>query len=147
MKSLFDSAACAEILERLTKLEEGIHPKWGRMSVGQMAWHCQVPLRVGIENKVSRKKSNPLIRLLFRKSMYSDKPWRKNLPTSPLAKATDPKELHTELPVLRQLVKEFHTLKDRKDWNPHPIFGALTPEQWGQMQYKHLDHHLTQFGV
>lgn len=147
MKSLFEPATCTEILDRLNSLEEGIKPQWGKMSVGQMVWHCQVPLKVGIENKVSRKKPNPLIRLLFKKSMYSDKPWRKNLPTSPIAKARDTKELGDELPELRELVKEFHALKDRKEWNPHPIFGELTAEQWGQMQYKHLDHHLTQFGV
>ena len=34
-----------------------------------------------------------------------------------------------------------------KKWNPHPIFGAFTHQQWGQLQYKHLDHHLRQFGV
>ena len=147
MKSLFESATYAEILERVNALEEGIKPQWGKMTVGQMVWHCQVPLKVGIDNKVYSKKANPLIRLLFRKSMYSDKPWRKNLPTSPVAKARDPKDFKSELPILRELVKEFHTLKDRKDWNPHPIFGELTAEQWGQMQYKHLDHHLTQFGV
>ena len=147
MKSLFEPATYAEILDRLNTLEEGMKPQWGKMSVGQMVWHCEVPLKVGIDNKVSRKKTNPLIRLLFRKSMYSDKPWRKNLPTSPIAKARENKELGAELPVLRELVEEFHALKDRKEWNPHPIFGELTAEQWGKMQYKHLDHHLTQFGV
>lgn len=147
MKSLFETATCAETLERLDNLKEGMTPAWGKMSVGQMVWHCQVPLRVGIENKPPRKKPNPLIKFLFKKSMYSDKPWRKNLPTSPLAKAKETKELSSELPELRKLVEKFHALKDRKDWNPHPIFGALTPEQWGQMQYKHLDHHLAQFGV
>ncbi|WP_335341892.1 hypothetical protein [Flagellimonas okinawensis] len=25
--------------------------------------------------------------------------------------------------------------------------ARLRPEQWGQMQYKHLDHHLRQFGI
>lgn len=147
MESLFDTAAYTQILDRLDKLEEGMTPLWGKMSVGQMAWHCQVPLRLGIKNKLSKKKPNPLIKLLFKKSMYSDKPWRKNLPTSPLAKAESPKELKAELPELRNLVKEFHSLKDRKEWNPHPLFGAFTPQQWGQMQYKHLDHHLSQFGV
>lgn len=147
MKSLFEPAAFAEILERLSRLEEGMPPRWGKMSVGQMAWHCQVPLKVGIENKPPKKKPNPLIKLFFKKSMYSDKPWRKNLPTSPLARAEAPKDLKTELPLLRTRVEEFHALKDRKEWNPHPLFGVLTPEQWGQMQYKHLDHHLSQFGV
>jgi hypothetical protein len=147
MKSLFETVARNEILDRLSKLEEGMTPNWGKMSVGQMAWHCQVPLKAGVENKPPKKKPNPLIAMLFKKSMYNDKPWRKNLPTSPVAKAQDPKELGAELPELRKLVEEFHALRDRKQWNPHPIFGVLTPEQWGQMQYKHLDHHLTQFGV
>lgn len=147
MKSLLEKAALEEILGRLDQLEEGMQPQWGRMSVGQMAWHCQIPLRVGIENKPPKKKPNPLIKWLFRKSMYSDKPYRKNLPTSPMAKAQEPRDLAAELPRLRQLVEEFHSLKDREHWNPHPLFGEFTPGQWGRMQYKHLDHHLTQFGV
>lgn len=31
--------------------------------------------------------------------------------------------------------------------HPHPFFGKLTSEQWGKGIYKHLDHHLKQFGV
>ena len=147
MKSLFEEGTFEEILTRLDKLGEGLQPQWGKMSVGQMAWHCQIPLKVGISNRVPKKKSNPLIRLLFRKSMYSDRPWRKNLPTAPFAKAREPKQLSEELPILKQMVREFHALREREHWNPHPIFGAFTREQWGQMQYKHLDHHLTQFGV
>ncbi|TNF77486.1 MAG: DUF1569 domain-containing protein [Bacteroidetes bacterium] len=147
MKSLFEEAAFEEILSRLEKLDDGLQPQWGKMSVGQMAWHCQIPLKVGISNRPPKRKSNPLIRLLFRKGMYSDRPWRKNLPTTPFAKAREPKKLSEELPILKQRVREFHALSDREHWNPHPIFGEFTHEQWGQMQYKHLDHHLTQFGV
>jgi len=29
----------------------------------------------------------------------------------------------------------------------HPTFGPLSPEQWGRLCWKHLNHHLTQFGV
>jgi len=28
---------------------------------------------------------------------------------------------------------------------PYPFFGELSPEQAGQMAYKHIDHHLRQF--
>ncbi|MCF6222561.1 MAG: hypothetical protein L3J34_02410 [Flavobacteriaceae bacterium] len=27
------------------------------------------------------------------------------------------------------------------------MFGEFTAKQWGKMQYKHLDHHLKQFGL
>ena len=30
---------------------------------------------------------------------------------------------------------------------PHPFFGKLTNEQWGKANWKHIDHHLQQFGV
>ena len=29
----------------------------------------------------------------------------------------------------------------------HALFGKMTIEDWGFMEYKHLDHHLKQFGV
>ena len=28
-----------------------------------------------------------------------------------------------------------------------PTFAFWTPEEWAQLMYKHLDHHLRQFGV
>jgi hypothetical protein len=31
--------------------------------------------------------------------------------------------------------------------SPHSFFGRLTPEQWAILTFKHLDHHLRQFGV
>ncbi|NND11366.1 MAG: DUF1569 domain-containing protein, partial [Flavobacteriaceae bacterium] len=37
--------------------------------------------------------------------------------------------------------------RDKAEWEPHPSFGYYTKDQWGKTQYKHLDHHLRQFGV
>ena len=31
--------------------------------------------------------------------------------------------------------------------HPHSFFGRLVPEEWAVLMYKHLDHHLRQFGV
>ena len=31
--------------------------------------------------------------------------------------------------------------------HPHPFFGPLKPQQWAILMYKHLDHHLRQFGA
>jgi len=45
------------------------------------------------------------------------------------------------------MVDEFAKLDSRETWYPHPSFGEFTKEQWGQLEYKHLDHHLRQFGV
>ena len=147
MESLLEQTVYQEIKSRMAKLTEKSERQWGKMSVGQMAWHCQYPLKLAIKNKENNSKGNWLIKTFFKKSLYNDKPWRKNLPTAPQLKAKEPKDFTAEFNELSKLVDEFKNLQDRDTWYPHPTFGAFTKEQWGQMQYKHLDHHLTQFGV
>lgn len=147
MKSIFDDTAYQEILSRVVSLSENSERQWGKMTVGQMVWHCQIPLKIAIENKKPKKRGSLLAKIFFKKAMYNDKPWRKNLPTASKLKAKETKDFKEEVGPLQQLIHQVHLLKERKVWNPHPVFGEYTHEQWGQMQYKHLDHHLKQFGV
>lgn len=147
MKSLLETAACEEIKTRMALLNDKSERQWGKMTVGQMAWHCQYPLKLAIKNKENNSKGNWFIKTFFKKSLYNDTPWRKNLPTAPQLKTKEPKDFHAELKELTNLVNEFQKLKDRDVWHPHPSFGTFTKDQWGQLQYKHLDHHLKQFGV
>lgn len=146
MKSIFEEDTYNRLLNRINNLNENSERQWGKMTVGQMAWHCQFPLQWAIENK-NKGNGNFFVRLLFKKSMYNDKSWRKNLPTFSNLKTQENKNINTEKEKLKQLTIEFHVCKTRTEWNPHELFGKLTHEQWGQMQYKHLNHHLTQFGV
>lgn len=147
MKSLFEESSYNEILNRISLLNKDSTSLWGKMTVGQMAWHCQIPLQIAIDNVDSKKPPNLLAKWFFKKAMYNDKLWRKNLPTAPMLKTKEPKRFEDEIVILKQLITNFHVLKTRDEWNPHPIFGKFTHEQWGKMQYKHLDHHLRQFGV
>ena len=147
MKSLFDQEAYEEVRSRIDALTENSERQWGKMTPGQMVCHCQAPLNIILGKNDYGLKPNWLIKTFFKKSMYNDKPWRKNLPTVPGMKQTAPKDLTKERAKLETLLEELHAQRDRDDWQPHPTFGDLTKEQWGQMQYKHLDHHLTQFGV
>ncbi len=146
MKSIFERTTYNEVLERIDSLNENSTRQWGKMTAGQMVWHCQFPFVIGIKNK-HRGKGNFFVKLFFKKQMYSDKPFRKNLPTASNLRTKEDKNLSTEKAILKQLVNDFYNCRTRKDWNPHPLFGKLTHEQWGKMEYKHLDHHLTQFGV
>ena len=149
MKSLFDSETHTEILNRIDNLSESSTGEWGKMEVGQMLHHCQYPLKVAL-GKHTIKKPNFFMRLLykgFKKSMYNDKPWKHNLPTAPGFKVEDKKDFKQEKDKLVALINNFHAERTEKTRDPHPSFGHFTYDQWGQMQYKHLDHHLRQFGV
>jgi len=147
MKSFFEEGVYNEISLRLSKLNKDTSATWGKMNAGQMLNHCQMPLNIILEKKDYGVKPNWLINLLFKKSMYSDKLWKKNLPTAKGFAIKDEKDFETEKKAITDLINELNAQRNRNDWKPHPAFGAMTKEQWGKMQYKHLDHHFRQFGV
>ncbi len=147
MKSFFEEGVYNEITSRLNKLNKETSANWGKMNVGQMLYHCQMPLNIILEKEDYGVKPNWLINLLFKKSMYSDKLWKKNLPTAKGFAIKDEKDFETEKKAITILINELNTQRERNDWQPHPAFGKLTKDQWGKMQYKHLDHHLQQFNI
>ncbi|MDG5492492.1 DUF1569 domain-containing protein [Psychroserpens sp. SPM9] len=147
MKSLFSSEAHQEILNRIDQLNEHNKARWGKMSIGQMAWHCQGPLNIMLEKNDYGLKPNWLAKVFFKKSLYNDSTWRKGLPTAKFLKPKNDKNFNTEIATLKALIEEAYLHRDKTEWKPHPGFGYFTAQQWGQMQYKHLDHHLRQFGV
>lgn len=61
MQSLFDEETYSEILNRLNNLKGDSQREWGKMSVGQMVWHCQYPLKIAIKNKEERKYFHKII--------------------------------------------------------------------------------------
>lgn len=147
MKSLLDPTVHSEIENRINKLSATSNASWGKMNVSQMFHHCQFPLKIALKKEHPELKPNVFAKLFFKKSMYNDKPWRKNLPTHSKLKVVEQKDFETEKEDLLHLVAEFSNQRDKKEWEPHPMFGKFTNEQWGQLQYKHLDHHLQQFNA
>ncbi|WP_179354539.1 DUF1569 domain-containing protein [Winogradskyella vidalii] len=147
MKSIFEELAYKEIKERLETLNSDTKSQWGKMDVGQMVWHCQGPLNIMLESKDYNIKPSWLAKLFFKKSLYNDKPWSKGLPTAKTLKTKDSKDFNSEILKLTPLIDESYAKRDKNEWRSHPAFGYFTAQQWGQMQYKHLDHHLKQFGA
>ncbi|GAA4113256.1 hypothetical protein GCM10022393_12150 [Aquimarina addita] len=147
MKSLFNERVYQEIEKRILRLSNTSTPVWGTMDVSQMLHHCQFPLKIVLQKEHPRLKNSLLARLFFKKALYNDKLWRKNLPTHVKLKVNTSKNFNEEQKLLLSLILEFYNKRQVQEWNPHPMFGKFTYEQWGKMQYKHLDHHLRQFNV
>ena len=150
MKSLFTVQDNQEIINRINSLTPASQSKWGKMNVSQMLAHCQVPLHTAFGDlKIKRG----IIALLFggmvRKSLTKDEtPFKQNLPTAKEFIVVDSKEFEKEQKQLIGLVKRFvekGPAAITKD--PHPFFGPMTDKEWDIIQWKHLDHHLRQFGA
>jgi hypothetical protein len=150
MKSLFEPETHQQILNRIEGLTENTQPQWGKMEVGQMLKHCQIPFEVALNRLEMKGKPGFFKKLIFKSfksAMYNDRLWKHNLQTPKQFLVTDVMVFALEKDNLIALIDEFAPLKDNTNWPIHPFFGHFTTEQRGQMQYKHLDHHLRQFGV
>ncbi|WP_411768648.1 DUF1569 domain-containing protein [Winogradskyella sp. A3E31] len=147
MKSIFDDGVHEQVKTRIEKLEPHTNAQWGKMDVAQMLHHCQMPLNIVLQKNTYGLKPNWFAKTFFKKSMYSDTLWKKNMPTLKLFRITDEREFSKEKEALLSLTEELNAERNKSEWQAHPTFGKLTKDQWGKMQYKHLDHHLRQFGV
>ncbi len=149
MKNLFDTAVYREVQERLQQLQPGSTRRWGKMTVGQMLAHCRAAFRVPLsEQQPPKLYPFALVGWLFKKKLYNDEPWKQGLPTAPAFIIRDEREFDRERTALLSLLQQFHEGGPaRAERIVHPVFGRFTGEQWGMAMYKHLDHHLRQFGV
>ncbi|ARN79423.1 hypothetical protein BST97_09060 [Nonlabens spongiae] len=147
MPSFFDQKTYDSLRNRLDALSPDAEPQWGRMDAAQMLKHCQYPIQIALEKEKMKLKPNYMARIFFKKAMYNDKPWKKNLPTVRSFKVVDQKDFESEREKLDQWMQELWYDRENENRRPHPVFGKFTNEQWGQMQWKHLDHHFRQFGV
>ena len=60
----------------------------------------------------------------------------------------DQRDLDTERARLCRLIDRFAQAgPDGCTTQPHSFFGAMTPDEWALLMYKHIDHHLRQFGA
>ncbi|WP_295792369.1 DUF1569 domain-containing protein [Mucilaginibacter sp.] len=148
MDSIFNPATIESFIVRINKLTPATPALWGKMNVAQMLAHCQVPIQVAVGDIVSK---GGLIGLLFgriaKKKLVNDQPFERNLPTMKEAKIADVRNFEQEKAALIVLVKKFESGPGVLINGPHPFFGPLTVDEWSTLQYKHLDHHLRQFGA
>jgi hypothetical protein len=80
--------------------------------------------------------------------MGNDEPLRRNSPTVQGLVVNDDRNLETERERLYVMIDRFAAAGPRGcTTHPHSFFGRLTPEEWATLMYKHVDHHLRQFGV
>ncbi|MBL8753803.1 MAG: DUF1569 domain-containing protein [Planctomycetes bacterium] len=146
--TLFSSAGLDSLLGRLDALRPDSRRQWGKMDVAQMLAHCQQPLRVALgELALKRMLVGILFGRLAKKKLLAPAPWKPGMPTAPQFKITDAREFAKEKAALRALVERFGKGgPGALTKQPHPFFGPLTVAEWQALQWRHLDHHLRQFG-
>lgn len=149
MRNFFEASDRNPLLARLEKLQGSAVRQWGKMDVAQMCAHCAAATEVAAGEVVKRQAFvGKLLGPLVKKSVVgSDKPLSKNSPTDPTFVVSDPRDFEKEKARLVAVTKRFCAAGPAAaNGRVHSFFGRMTGDEWGVMMYKHLDHHLRQFG-
>jgi hypothetical protein len=150
MKNLFEAERAIEVKERLSRLRPDSQREWGKMSPAQAVAHCSAGLEWAVGDRIPPRMFVGRIigRVVKRLALQNDEPMRRNSPTAPDLVVQDARDLETERKRLCGLIDRFTAAGPKGcTTHPHAFFGPLTPEEWAELMYKHLDHHLRQFGV
>jgi hypothetical protein len=149
VKNLLKESVYIETLNRVEKLRPDSARKWGTMSVGQMMLHCVEGFRIPLsEKRYHRKLFFYLIGWYYAPLLYNDQPWKQNMRTGKnFIIQKEPDFDQARLKLLSTIQTFYQNRASRVHNKIHPLFGKFSSEQWGRNLWKHLDHHLRQFGV
>lgn len=150
MKNIFTKEVTNEVISRIDNLEATTQPNWGKMSVAKMLTHCAVTYEMIFTDK--HPKPNAIVKFILKtfikKAVVSEKPFSKNGKTAPQFIIKEEKNFEAEKKrLIDYIVKTQELGADYFDGKESDSFGELTKQEWNNLFYKHLDHHLTQFGV
>lgn len=150
LKDVFEPAVTGELKDRINHLAPQSQPKWGKMSVAQMLAHCNVTYELVYDDK--HRKPNAFMRrilkLLVKRKVTDETPYKPNMRTAPAFMVTNDKNFGEEKKRLIHYIDKTQQLGgDHFNGKESHSFGALTRTEWNNMFFKHLDHHLRQFGV
>lgn len=151
MQYIFNQAVSQALVDRINQLTSSTQPQWGKMNVAQMMAHCSVAYRQVYE---AEKFPAPnfflrfMLKTFLKNTVVGEKPYKKNSQTAPAFKITDERIFETEKQQLIAFIEKTHDLGEQHfEGLTSNSFGKLTAKEWSNLFYKHLDHHLQQFGV
>lgn len=149
MKTLFEPADRESIQQRLLTLRADSARGWGKMNASQMVTHCARALETSTGDRPMKQKFiGKILMPFFRSSMLGEKPFSRNGPTDPSFIVSDERDFSVERQKLLGLIDRLVERGPAKAAEQtHAFFGRLSGQEWGELMYKHIDHHLQQFGV
>jgi hypothetical protein len=147
--SIFQPATVDQLKQRIASLSPEKNPKWGSMHVAQMLAHVNVQFQMA--EGAFPSQSAPvrfIMRLLVKPIVVGPKPYKKNSPTAGAFKVSETQDFEEQK---QALLNHLDQLVERGaahyEGAASPSFGKMTAKEWDILFYKHLDHHLQQFGA
>ena len=150
LPNIFTREETVKVINRINNLSPDSQPNWGTMSVAQMLAHCNVTYEMIYDN--IHKKPNAflkfILKMMIKNKVVSETMYERNSRTAPQFIIKETKDFTLEKQRLVDYINKTQQLGEAHfDNKESHSFGTLNKTEWNNMLYKHLNHHLTQFGV
>ena len=162
MKSIWRASVRDDLRARLARLTPDSKAQWGRMTAPQMVCHLTDSFLGVMGERGSRSatesetaQATAPIPASFRQRMMKlvalrlPMPWPHGVKTRAEVDqekgGTPPGDFAADVAALERTCERF--ARDHRERAPHFMFGPLTSEEWNRWGYRHMDHHLRQFGL
>ncbi len=150
LPNIFSKEVADEIISRINTLTPNTPAVWGKMNVAQMLAHCNVTYEMIYTNK-HKKPSGFLkfiLKIIIKPIVTNEKPYKKSSQTAPAFIITDERIFNDEK---ARLIEHINRVQAEGvaafEGRESHSFGKLNSIGWNNMFYKHLNHHLSQFGA
>ena len=139
-----------EYRRRVESVTPNSQRQWGTMEVDQMLHHLNLACG-GSQGFYDLPDESYLIsRTLFKWILvdwYPEQPFGLRLPTGFKIPHSQRFEFAFEKSQLLKILEVDWNARTGNAWKPHPMFGKMTPKEWGKLLQIHVDYHLRQFAA
>ncbi len=150
MKNLFHDTTKQEVISRIDYLEPIAKAQWGKMNVNQGIRHMAMGLDIPTGKlDPTIVKVPPMPKWLMKIFLLNTKPPKEAAETfkeiNMVANNINPTDIEAEKTALKNKIDEVAAAAKLIPENK--IGGKFSRDDWGKLNYNHLDHHLRQFGA
>ncbi|MEN9973887.1 MAG: hypothetical protein RIS20_2234 [Bacteroidota bacterium] len=151
LPNIYTPETTVELTTRISSLSNETPALWGKMNAGQMLSHCCVAYQQVLGENTDKPGMimKWMLKTFFKQSMVNEVPYRPNLPTGPtFVRLNQNFDIEAEKSKLIGYIQKIQELgPEGLSAKPSLTLGKLTAMEWNNLLYKHIDHHLRQFGV
>ena len=147
MKSIWQDDARRELNDRVGTLVWDRPAQWGKFTAPKMVCHLADSLKMAMGDLKVAPKRLPIRYPPLKQLIIYWAPFPKGAPTAPELLAREPGEFSRDVAELQALLDRAASAETTDTWPEHPAFGQLSRRAWGVLIYRHMDHHLRQFGA
>jgi len=148
MRTIWEAPRQQEIRDRLARLRPDARGAWGKLSAPAMVCHLADSLKMALGDLPVAPKHLPIRYPPLKQLIIYVAPFPKGAPTAPELLTRPPATWQADVAELQALVDRLIARgREPSPWPDHPAFGKLSHRAWGVLTYRHMDHHLRQFGA